>query len=1176
MPDEQAPDPQPAVRVRRGRSLMAKLVATFLVLSVVMVAAVAVLATQRARDSLEESVYGRLGAAQDLTRQSLVRWIEEQRRNLTFAAGLMGGSQQGRQSTAETDVVARLLDPESSVQTRLQAKEELRSQMQYIVRQTADAAELFALDENGVIVASTTQAHEGIDQSHEEYFTRGASGQFTRPVGASDLADGPAAIVSTPLFDGDGLLRGVLAANLDLGRVDRIVLQQNGLGDGGQTYLVDAEREFVHDQLAATVDSTIDSQAISDALADQSGRGQYADYAGRPVIGAYTWLPEIGAALVSEINQEQAFAPATELATTIAVIGVIVVLLMAILIYVASRRIAAPILSITETAVAVRGGDLNVEAPVRTRDEVGVLAETFNGMTAQLRESVATLERRVDERTAELATQKAYFEALVEISPAAVVTMDLDEQVTGWNPAATTLFGYQPEEAIGRSVSQLVLGTDEMRIEGASFARASSESGRHDAITRRTRKDGTVVDVEIIMVPLTVDGETVGSYVVYHDISELQAARQDADRANEAKSAFLATMSHEIRTPMNAIIGMSGLLSDTDLDVEQREYAGIIQGSGEALLAIINDILDFSKIEAGRMDVEEVPFSLRDCVESTLDLVSPLASRKGLDLGYSMSLDSPVVITGDPNRVRQILVNLLGNAVKFTDGGHIRVSASVDPAPAGVDRPTATISVTDTGIGLTEEQVGRLFQSFSQADLSTARKYGGTGLGLAISKRLAELMGGDLRVDSPGMDGVGSTFTLTLPVTVVEAAEPSARFLDGRRVLVVEPSPVSRQLLGDLMGGWGAAVDVVDDLAAASGRPEADVIVIGCSVADSEDVLDYVVSLRAAQGTPVVLSSAQPRRDVMTDPRWREMTAIDWLSKPIKPAAVAAALARCLGMEQAPGFGASTGESELGAPAARPLRILLAEDNPLNQKLAVTLLTRMGHAVTVAENGRVAVTEAVNQSFDLILMDVQMPEMDGLEATRRIIEALGDARPRIVALTANAMSEDRSATAEAGMDGYLAKPLRREELAAVLVETADLLPEPGPEIEQAAVGGDVRDAASPDPARPVDPQAFRERVAAMVGAEDLEFERELIASFLDGLPALVAEIESGADATDAEGLRRAAHTLKSHAAVFGAVRLEAECRSLEAAAADGLPVHDLAVLVVAEAKVVEAAVRALP
>jgi PAS domain S-box-containing protein len=1159
---------------------MAKLVVTFLVLSMIMVGVVAALAAQRARASLEDSVYGRLGAAQELTGQSIVRWIEEQRRNLAFAAGLLRGldQQPTQASTTTNNAVEKLLDPSASLNARILARKDVRDILQYIVKETADSTELFVLDPNGQIAASTTREHEGLDQSGQEYVQRGESGQFVQAVGRSALTSGPTIVVSTPLFDADGMLRGVLASILDLSRVDRIVLEKTGLGDGGQTYVVDQDGEFVHTQLAGAGSGKVESPAISAALQQQTGTGQYVNYAGVPVVGAYTWVPDIGAALVSEITQDQAFAPAQRLAFSIGGIGLAVIVLLGFLIYLASRRIARPILDITRTAEAVRGGDLSRQAPVTTKDEVGVLATTFNDMTAQLRENVETLERRVEERTSELATQKTYFEALVEISPAAVVTMDLEQRVTGWNPAATKLFGYEPEEAMGRGVDELVLGSTQMQEEGAEIARVSAETGRSDQVTQRMRKDGTLVDVEIIMVPLDVEGEQIGWYVVYHDITELEAARKDADRANEAKSAFLATMSHEIRTPMNAIIGMSGLLTDTELDDEQREYADIIRNSGEGLLTIINDVLDFSKIEAGRMELEEVSYSLRDCIEASLDLISPLALRKNLELAYEMTARTPEQIVGDPNRVRQILLNLLGNAVKFTESGHIRLAAD---AMLGAEGDlTVQVAITDTGIGITPEQAGRLFQSFSQADLSTARRYGGTGLGLAISRRLAEMMGGDLTVASPGLDGHGSTFVLTMSSIV--APDPSGQDgqdapLLGRRILLVDSSELHRRITSGLLSGWAATVVAAANLADATAHLRAesfDVVLADCSPADDLVGLHVADVLASSGGSlPVVAMSASPRRDVLADPRWPAGQPVAWVSKPVKPRILLGNVRRALGEDVDLAFDSSTAAGQ--SPSTRPLRVLLAEDNVLNQKLAVTLLERMGHSVAIAADGREAIDTALAHPFDIILMDMQMPNVDGLEATRSIVAQMGDRRPRIVALTANAMGDDRDSCLAAGMDDFLAKPLRRDELAAALAVVADDAPSDSTaEAVHAAgmTGGDV--AAPTSTAAVIDFATFRQRVVDMIGEEDPAFERELTDEFLAGLPALRETIATSAAAGDVETLSRSAHTLKSHAAMFGAHRLEELTRSLERAAADREDTAVLVADVIAEADAVENAVRA--
>ena len=1172
------------VKVRRSRSLLVRLVATFLLLSVLMVGLVAALAAQRARSSLQESVYGRLGAAQELTGNSLDRWVDEQQRNVTFTAGLLGGTEQGGVLSDQQNSVRLLLSPDSTVAQKTAARASVRRVLQYVVRQTADAQEFFVLGQDGRIVASTIPSHEGLDQSSEQYVIHGRSGQFVQPIARSSLTGTPTITVATPLFDSGGQQLGILAANLDLSRVDQTVLQKTGLESGGQTYLVDASGEFVHRRTGQSATGGAHSAGIDRALKQQDGQGQYKNYAGVPVVGAYTWVGNIGAALVSEIPQKTAYAPARQLAYSIGLIGLIAVIVVAGVIYLAARRIANPILAITRTAVAVRAGDLTREAPVTTRDEVGVLAETFNDMTSQLRENVETLEQRVDERTAELATQKAYFKALVEISPAAVVTMDLRWQVTGWNPAATKLFGYEPEEALGRSIDDLVMVSPEMRAEGDALSKVAVASGRVDEITQRMRKDGTLVDVEIVVVPLVVEGEQVGSYAIYHDITELQHARHEADRANDAKSAFLATMSHEIRTPMNAIIGMSGLLGDTPLDDEQSEYVDIIGSSGDALLAIINDILDFSKIEAGHMTLEAEEFSLRSCVEATLDVIAPLAARKGISLAYEMTPDTPEQIVGDALRLRQILLNLLSNAVKFTDSGHVRVEVDASSASAG-SRAAVVVSVTDTGIGLSPEQSGRLFQSFSQADASTARKYGGTGLGLAISRQLALLMSGDLTVESPGMDGRGSTFRLsievpaptapTVPSALVRDAAPLAR----RTVLVVDRDPMYREVFTRCLTEWSVTAVVAASFAEADrlpGGPAADVVVADWLPSHEDDAAEIRRMLVDRGGaTPLVITSSSPRRTAIA--------ALDaggstpgWVAKPLKPRALLVALLRALG-EAVPAdlIGDANAADGGYAEPRRTLRVLLAEDNAFNQKLAVTLVERLGHSVVVAGNGREAVEAASSADFDVVLMDVQMPEMDGFEATRRIVELRGDDRPPIIALTANAMAEDREACIAAGMDGFLTKPLRREDLAATLAGIAasgaldgSAPPERGePAARDGLPSADDLVASHPE---------FRRQVSAMVGAIDEVFERELIGDFLAGQGALVGELEAGWGEHDLESVRRAAHTLKSHAAMFGASRLEALSRDLESAAASpgGLDLGPLVDGVVAESGRVVAAVAA--
>ena len=826
-----------------NKSLMGRLVSYFLLLSLPTVALVGYLAYFQATDTLKQSVFDRLDAVASLKEDGLNRWVDDQRRDVVFIAWL-----------PEVRAQAGSLLSQSEPPPVYQAAYDVLSEyLKFVVTSTSDSEELFILDLDGSVALSTDKTHEGQSRADELYFIQGKSSTYVQNVYPSRLTGKPTITIATPLFDQDKRRVGVLASHLNLARVDRIILERTGLGSSGETYLVDTSNVFVSEsgmggQMVSQARG-VHSEGIDTALRGIDGSGLYLNYQGTPVIGLYRWVDDRQVALIAEMSQAEAFAPARRLAWTIFIIALSSVGLLAIGVYLLARQFARPILAIADTATQVAAGDLSHMAPVLTEDEVGVLARAFNQMTRQLRTLYEGLERKVAERTAELThantrlqeeiaervraeealrRQNEYLAALHETTLGLMSRLELKDLLETLVRRAGQLLGTphgfiylvaSDRAELERQVGVGIFHEDKSpRLRrGEGLAGRVWESGEplvvdnYDAWSGHSSSAIQMIHA-IAGVPLHSGSKVVGVLALASeqgsnrtfgqdevkllsrfaqlasialDNARLYAAAQEAkeaaDAANEAKSTFLAGVSHELRTPLTSILGFAKIIQKrlenrifpmvnahdekTERAVRQvSENIDIIVAEGERLTALINDVLDLAKIEAGKVEWHMQPLLVSDVIERATAATAALFERKRLELIKDVEVGLPQIV-GDRDRLIQVVINLISNAVKFAEQGSVTCRATRANGEV-------VISVIDTGVGIADADLPKVFERFTQVGDTLTDKPKGTGLGLPICKEIVEYHGGHIWVESEL--GRGSNFSFTLPVKESKSAVDTA------------------------------------------------------------------------------------------------------------------------------------------------------------------------------------------------------------------------------------------------------------------------------------------------------------------------------------------------------------------------------------------------------------------
>jgi two-component system, sensor histidine kinase and response regulator len=756
--------------------------------------------------------------------------------------------------------------------------------------------------------------------------------------------------------------------------------------------------------------------------------------------------------------------------------------------------------------------------------------------------------------------EKSLFLTLVHSIPACFIRKDRDGRIVFANEKAAVVLGVTSKDMIGKTVAdfypeefaqaareedEMVMNTGEV-IEDIFDSEVEGET-RYFASRKGPVRNGQGAVIGIQSIYWDITEQSLAEQALLREREELRVAKIEADEANRAKSDFLANMSHEIRTPMNAIIGITDLLLETELNHTQREYLRMVQDSGEALLTLINDVLDFSKIESGKFELDHVPFDLHETLGDALKGLGFRAHNKGLELAFHVDREIPSHLIGDPSRLRQVIINLIGNAIKFTESGEVVLEIDCLNRTAG--SVTLHFQIIDTGIGIAAENCDKIFCEFEQADASTTRKFGGTGLGLAICKRLVELMRGRIWVES--VLGVGSKFQFEVTLDVDPNQSDSRSMISpvniqGVRVLIVDDNATNRRILKDMLSNWGmvptttsCGETALQALADANAEDDAfQVVICDVNMPQMDGMMLVAAIKEQALLNPnriiMLTSGARPQ-----DARTLEALGIQaHLLKPAKQSEIYNAVIGSLNSGRAVTTTASAKQSSAPAVVSRHLRILLAEDNIVNQKLAIGVLEKLGHKVSVAGNGLVVLDKLRHDDFDLVLMDVQMPDMDGFTATREIRkqeESTGQHLP-IIAMTAHAMKGDRENCLNSGMDEYLSKPIRTKDLEEMLLQ---FFP----------IGSGANSTSANRQGNTVSEESMISQIcwkkALKNTASDEDLLRELLLTFQDDVPQLLQKLTSAVEADDRRKVRSVSHSIKGSLGFLETADAQAYFQNLE-------------------------------